>query len=733
MVTCVTVLGIWVLTACDQPFNSPYPAGEVGAAIYYTSFSEPPKHLDPAKAYSSDEYTFMAQVYEPPFDYHYLKRPYELVPLTARRVPQPRYFDKAGNVLPDDAAASQIHRAVYTVQIAEGILYQNHPCFARRADGAGRYVPVDAADLAGVEELTDLRHTGTRRLVAGDYVTQICRLADPRLASPIYSTMKNYIVGLEAYREALEARIGSIRAGRRDRGGLTYDRHRDERDDPIVVDYRSIPLQGAKVLDEQTFVLTLKKKYPQMLYWLAMPFFAPVPQEAIDFYGQGPILDRGLTLDRCPVGTGPYRFQKYQPNLELILVKNENYRDVRYPSEGEPADRQRGLLADAGKPLPFIEQISFKLEKESLPRWIKFLQGYYDQSGISEDSFDRAIQFDPAGGPGLTPQMQAQGITLTTSAQNTTFYLAFNMLDTVVGGYTPDKQKLRQAISIAIDNQEWIDIFANGRGIEPHGPIPLGIFGARDGANAHNRFIYDRDASSGTLVRKSLDQARELLAEAGYPGGRDSSGQPLTIHFDTSWEGSEQRTRLRWLQKQVEQLGVQLQLRATDYSTFRDKVLNGNFQMLFWGWHADYPDPENFLFLLYGPNGKKVSGGENASNYNNPRANRLFEQMESMANGPRRQAIIDRMVELIRQDAPWVFMSHPVSFGLAHDWVGNRKENLQTYNTMKFVRIDAARRQRLRRQWNRPVYGPVLLILALLVAAAVPAVRAVRKDPVRQP
>ena len=78
-----------VLTGCGAPWNNPYPSADGGRNIIYSSFSERPKHLDPARAYSANEYTFIAQIYEPPLQYHYLKRPYTLVPLTAVEVPRP--------------------------------------------------------------------------------------------------------------------------------------------------------------------------------------------------------------------------------------------------------------------------------------------------------------------------------------------------------------------------------------------------------------------------------------------------------------------------------------------------------------------------------------------------------------------------------------------------------------------------------------------------------------------
>ena len=114
----------------------------------------------------------------------------------------------------------------------------------------------------------------------------------------------------------------------------------------------------------------------------------------------------------------------------------------------------------------------------------------------------------------------------------------------------------------------------------------------------------------------------------------------------------------------------------------------GDAQMFLWGWNADYPDPENFLFLLYGPNAKVKGQGENAANYDNPEFDRLFEQMKDMPNGPERQAVIDRMVEIARRDAPWVWGFHPKDFTSVPCMVEERQAQLMANNSLKYLRID---------------------------------------------
>jgi ABC-type transport system substrate-binding protein len=697
------LLAAVILTGCgDAPWNDPYPASETGANVLYSSFSERPKHLDPVQSYSSNEYELIANIYQPPLQYHYLKRPYQLVPFSAVEVPRPVFYDEHGRRLPEHADASRVAYSDYVIRIRPGILYQPHPALAR--DAAGRYLYHDLkpGDLDGVHGIRDFRHSGTRELVAADYVHQIKRLAHPRLHSPIQQLMGEYIVGLKELAAELAKADKALPKG----GFLDLTRYE---------------IEGAQVLDRYTYRIRVRGKYPQFVYWLAMPFFSPVPPEADVFYAQPGMAQKNISLDWFPIGTGPYMLTVNDPNRQMVLERNPHYRGETYPHEGEPGDTAAGLLRDAGQPLPFVDKVVFSLEKEQIPYWNKFLQGYYDMSGITSDTFDQAVQFTGQGEVTLTDEMQARGIRLDTSVATSVFYLGFNMLDPVVGGLTERGRKLRHAISIAIDQEEFISIFRNGRGIPAQGPIPPGIFGHRTGREGINPYVYDW--VDGAPRRKPIEYAKKLLAEAGYPNGRDArTGEPLLLNLDTTGTGPEAKARLDWYVKQFQKLGVQLVIRATDWNRFQDKLRRGAVQLYFLGWNADYPDPENFLFLLHGAQSKAKTQGENASNYENPEFDRLFERMKNMDNGPERQAIIDRMVEIARRDAPWVWSFFPKHYTLHHAWVHNRKPNQMANNELKYLRLDPALRERMRREWNRPVVWPVVLLLALLAASIAPAV-----------
>jgi oligopeptide transport system substrate-binding protein len=679
----ILLIALAFLAGCGEVWNDPYPASERGKNIFYSAFVERPKHLDPVQSYTEDESHFTQQVYEPPLQYHYLKRPYELVPLTALEVPRARPIDGG-------------RRTVYEIRIRPGIRYQPHPAFV------AANLALDPDRIADLQTPYDLP-PGTRELTADDYIYQVKRLAHPRLHSPIFGLMAQYIVGLEEY-------AGRLRKA--DQGGW--------------LDLRLFPLEGVQKVDAHTFRIVLNGSYPQFVYWLAMPFFAPVPWEADRFFAQSGMAEKNFSLDWWPIGTGPYMLTQNNPNARMVLERNPNFRGEPYPSEGERTDGAAGLLDDAGRTLPFIDRVVFSREKESIPYWNKFLQGYYDTSGIGSDQFDQAVRVAVEGEATLTPEMEEKGVALSTSVAASTLYMAFNWLDPVVGGNSDRARKLRQAISIAFDVEEQISIFANGRGLAAQGPLAPGIFGYRDGRAGINPVVYDW--VNGQPQRKSLEQAKRLLAEAGYAGGREAkTGKPLVLYLDTVARGPGDKALFDWYRRQLDKLSIQLEIRTTDWNRFQEKIRKGSTQIFRLGWNADYPDPENFLFLLYGPQSKVRTQGENAANYENAEYDALFRQVKDMPNSPERQRLIDRMIEIVRRDAPWIWGIHPKDYTLRHSWVGNDKPNNMARNNLKYLKIDAAKRAALRREWNRPIVWPLLAILVVLVASGVPAFLSYRR------
>jgi ABC-type transport system substrate-binding protein len=410
----------------------------------------------------------------------------------------------------------------------------------------------------------------------------------------------------------------------------------------------------------------------------------------------------------------------------MVLSRNPHFRGEAYPSEGEAGDRERRLLADAGKAMPFIERAIYTREREGIPLWNKFLQGYYDSSGISAENFDNAVRVSLEGETSLSPEMEARGIQLDTSIAPSVFYLGANWLDPVIGGNSERARKLRQALAIAVDWEEFLSIFYNGRGVPSHSPLAPGIFGFREGAGSINPVTHEW--KDGKAHRRPIEAAKKLLAEAGYPDGRDAaSGQPLVLYLDTTQRGPSDRAMMDWWRKQFAKLSIQFEPRQTDWNRFQEKLRKGSTQLFMVGWSADYPDPENFMFLLHGPQSRAKNQGENAANYVNPEFDALFEKMRTMPNSPERQKLIDRMVQIFRHDAPWIGGFHPKNFLLFHSWLGNAKANEMSDNKLKYLKVDSANRATRRAEWNHPVVWPLVVLLLLLVAAIVAAIRSWRQ------
>jgi len=706
------------LAACS---NNPYPAELVASnTLIYTFDERSPRYLDPVASYSNPESAYTYQIYETPYAYHYLKRPYVLEPKVATEVVKPAYFDSNGQRLPDDAPADRIAESVYDIPIRKGILYQPHPVFAKDEQGRLRYHTDHAltrAELGSKRTPWDFAHQGTRELVAEDFVYGIKRHATTRVEAPIFAVFAEYIVGLKEYGELIK----------REDAKLLQGVASDLQDKPFL-DFRRWPLAGVTAPDRYTLRIRLIGKYPQWRYWMAMPFTAPMPWEADAFYAQPGMAAAGLSLNQWPVGTGPFMMRTFERDRLHVLERNPNYRGGSYPCEGQPQDKAAGLLADCGKRTPFVDRLYVTIEKERTPRKEKFRQGFLDVPEIERPEWGVSFTADADDSDDVRKLFAERKFQFPLTADITNWYIGFNMLDPVVGNVgTPEQRernrKLRQAISIAIDWEEGYGrIFRYKGGDAAHGPLPPGLYGSREQTPGFYNPVTHR-LVDGKLERRPIEDAKKLLAEAGYPDGRDvRSGRPLVLNYDFQRAITpEFKSENDWMAKQFAKIGIQLEIRATDFNQFQDKAQKGKHQIFWAGWLADYPDAENFLFLLYGPNAKSRNNGENIANYENARFDALFREMQTLDDTARKQQVIDEMVAIVQHEAPWSF-GYISWGGLAfQQWVHNGKPSILIRDMAQYYRVDPALRVRMQAAWNRPIAWPMILpalVGALLIALA---------------
>jgi ABC-type transport system substrate-binding protein len=695
---------------CD---NSPWPRGaEASNTIYSAMIENTPRHLDPTASYWSNDTLVTYQVYEPPYGYHYFKRPFQLVPKTAQQVVAPIYLDKAGQRLPDDAPAELIAESVYDVPIKSGVLYQPHPAFARDDTGRYRYHAMKPGELGGRHSPMDFEHTGTRELVAEDFVYAIKRHATTRITTPIFGVFSEYVLGLQQYGELVKREDAALREGL-DPSSL----------DKPFLDFRRWPLAGATAPEKHLLRIRIKGKYPQWKYWMQMTFLAPVPWEADAFYAQPGLAERGISLDTWPVGTGPYMVTDYQKDRRIVMQRNPNYRGEPYPCEGSDEDRKAGLLNDCGKKTPFVDTIVSTVEREATPQRNKFRGGYYDLEVFERTDMGKNYLVEMMDSDEVRADYERKGFNFPEYTDVNSYIIGFNMIDPVIGwGDTPEQRvrnrKLRQAIVIAIDWDEYSKIFPKKAGATAMSPLPNGIFGSREGTpEGVNPFTHKR--VGGKLERRTIEEARQLMVEAGYPSGRDAkTGTPLVINYDFYAPPTpERKPEIDWVVKQFRKVDIQLEVRATDNNQFQDKVRKGKHQVFWSGWNADYPDAENFLFLFYGPNSKSVSDGENTANYQNPEYDKLFAQLKTLDDGPQKQAVIDKMVRILQEDAPWSMGFFPYASAAVQSWVTNSKPAILVRDHGRYLRLDVPKRVAKLDEWNKPVWWPLPVLAGLAVAA----------------
>ena len=708
------------LGACD---NSPWPQGSGASNTIYSAMVEnTPRHLDPTASYWSNDTLVTYQIYEPPYAYHYLKRPFELIPKSAEKVVAPIFLDKAGQRLPDDAPGEMVAESVYDIPIKKGIRYQPHPAFAKDERGQYVYHAMEPGELGARQSPFEFERSADRELVAEDFVYALKRHATTRITTPIFGVFSEYVIGLKEYGELIKREDEALRKGL-DPASL----------DKPFLDFRRWPLAGATAPEKHLLRIRIKGKYPQWKYWMQMTFLAPMPWEADAFYAQPGMAERGLSMDTWPIGTGAYMVTEYAKDRRIVMTRNPNYRGEPYPCDGMPGDKEAGLLADCGKTMPFVDSIVSSVEREDTPKRNKFRDGHYDLEVFERTDTGMFYLVEMMDSDKVRQEYQAKGYNFPKYSDVNSYILGFNMLDPVLGwGDQPEQRernrKLRQAISIAVDWEEYSKVFPKKGGEAAMSPLPLGIFGSREGTReglnpVTHEWVGDKP------VRRSIEQARKLMVEAGWPAGRNQrTGKPLVINYDFYAPPTpERKPEIDWVVRQFAKLDIQLEVRATDNNQFQDKVRKGKHQVFWSGWNADYPDAENFLFLFHGPNSKSVSDGENTANYQNPEFDKLFAQLKTLEDGPAKQVLIDRMVAILQQDAPWSMGFYPYASAAVQDWVKNSKPAILIRDHGRYLRLDTQARAARLREWNQPVWWPIVLILGVVVGAVLMARHSLRR------
>lgn len=469
-----------------------------------------------------------------------------------------------------------------------------------------------------------------RELVAEDFVFSIKRLADPKLQSTGWWLFDGKIAGLNEWRD------------------------RNSKADKVNYDEQ---IEGLKSLDKYTLQFKLAKPYPQFLYSLAMTYTFAVAKEVVEKYGK--------EFLNHPVGTGAFKLPKFDQTKKITYTKNPTFRKKLYPSDGSEWFVKNGFLADAGKPLPLIEKLVINVMTEDQPRWLKFNKGELDVIGIPKDNFNFAIKNKTE----LSDELKAKGVVLEVKPNLDLTYVGFNFEHKIF-----QNLKLRRAMYLAYDDNKANELFYNNTAAEAHSIIPPGMAG------------YD-ESYKNPYKGSNIEAAKKMLAEAGYPEGK---GLP-EITYDAP-DSSTSRQISEFFSKQMEQIGVKIKVVLTPWPEFTAKVKKKQVQMFGLAWAADYPDAENFLQLLYGPNG---SPGSNSSNYKNAEFDKLFAKASLMQDSPERSALYNQLNKMVAEDVAMMYNTHRQSYAIMHGWLRNFTVSEFNAGQAQYLNIDLDKKKEL--------------------------------------
>jgi oligopeptide transport system substrate-binding protein len=481
-----------------------------------------------------------------------------------------------------------------------------------------------------------------RELTAQDQAYALRRLLDPAVKSPWLWLIDGKVTG------AAQLRASAVKSGKFD-----YD----------------APIRGIEVLDRYTLRIRLTQPDLRFLYAFAIPNTAAVAREVVEAYGP----DFGAH----PVGTGPYMLGQYQRSAKMVLVANPGFRETTYvPAGPVPTESMPIAAALKGKKLPQVGRIEITVVEEGQSVWLAFANREIDFLERLPPAF---VEQALANGK-LRPDLAAKGVRHEALLRPNTRWTYFNMEDPVVGGYTPEKIALRRAIGMGYDVSEFIRVIQKGRAVPATSPIPPDIVGYDPGLTTAAQ-LYDPAA------------ARALLDRFGFKdrdgdGYRETpDGKPLVLErwsLPTSLARQEDE---QW-KKNMDAIGLRIVFRTDRQQEMRKMARQGKIPMRTDGWNADYPDAENFMQLLYGPN----VGQENHARFNLPAFDKLYEAARLLPDSPERTKLFNRMTDLIVAYAPWRLMEHRIEDHLLQPWIRDYKPHPVRSAIWRYVDIDSTQR-----------------------------------------
>ena len=477
-----------------------------------------------------------------------------------------------------------------------------------------------------------------RELTAEDYVYAFKRFVDPKNRSPWAFLLEGKIEGLDELAESAK------RHGR--------------------FDY-SARVSGLRALDRYTLQIRLKQTDYIFLYTMAHSPFGAVAREVVEAYGDN--------LMAHPVGTGPYLLKEWRRANKIILEANPDYRGFTWDFKSTGTAWDDALVESMrGKSMPRIGRVEINVIEEEQSRWLAFSQKEIDLMNLP--STFRPQVLDVEGG--LRKEWVDRGVSLFRTIDPDIVYAFFNFRDPVVGGFEKHKIALRRAIIMSYDYEEEIRVIRKGAAVRAIMPIPHGVVG--------------HDTNWKPLTNYDPALANKLLDHFGYRKGADGyrslpDGKPLTLRFATGTSALDRQFNELW-KKNLDAIGVRVEFQQ---GKFADHLKAAKAcQLMMWqaAWTADYPDGENFMQLLYGPNTHQSNNGC----YESKAFDAFYQKMLALPDSPERNRLFLNMTRQMEVDGAWVLQVSRERNQLIWPWVKGYKKH--PILNADFVYMDIERR-----------------------------------------
>ncbi|MBC9784834.1 ABC transporter substrate-binding protein [Heliobacterium chlorum] len=359
--------------------------------------------------------------------------------------------------------------------------------------------------------------------------------------------------------------------------------------------YAEFTYDGVKkvdAVDDYTVKITLDKPSAAFLANLAMPIAAPlVSPEAAKKYGD--------KLMENPVGTGPYKFVKWEKGQMIELAAFDEY-------WGEKAK---------------TKNVVYKFTKENSVRASDLMTGSVDiMDGVDTND---------------VKTLEEKGMKLIKTPGMNINYMGF---------YTNkapfNNLELRKAIAMAINRKNLVDFLYQGNAQLPNSVLPDFIPG------------YSKDAK---YLDYNVEEAKKQLAKAGYPNG--FSFNAITYSNPRPYNPVNGEKLAAAIQADLAKIGVTMNIKSYPWKEYKEVLKNGEGDAYFYGWIGDNGDADNFLMLL---DTAQIKGSLNSSKYSNPKLDQMLEEGRTTMDPVKRAQIYAQAQQLINDDVPWVPISHSV-------------------------------------------------------------------------